>query len=252
MAHHVGTAGSNVRKMAKHRAIKTYGLQIGFTVLFFMILCFGLNLFFLLSAFFSFFLGTLLTFFIILITDREIPTRDYIRRVVRGAQAEEMVQRILALLPDTYHVFHDLPCPLGNIDHIAVGPTGIFVIETKSHNGKITATPEGVILRDRKPLRNNVVRQARGQTFWLKEQLQSRLGKPVFVHSILIFVNGSVDVPGTVKNIAVLGRESLVPAILGKQKRFSEDWVSMIKTVLYQIYSEYNDIQSVDHKIDIP
>ncbi|WP_084062218.1 nuclease-related domain-containing protein [Desulfofundulus thermosubterraneus] len=41
---------------------------------------------------------------------------------------------------------------MGNIDHIMVGPTGVFVIETKSHFGEITFSPDGNLLLDGKPL----------------------------------------------------------------------------------------------------
>jgi len=40
-------------------------------------------------------------------------------------------------IPRGYYVFTDVKLPQygGNLDHVVVGPTGIFVIETKNYNG---------------------------------------------------------------------------------------------------------------------
>jgi hypothetical protein len=64
--------------------------------------------------------------------------RDF-GRWLRGAEGEEAVGEILEnLSADGWHVIHDVSFGRGNIDHIAVGPGGIFAIETKSHGGRIS------------------------------------------------------------------------------------------------------------------
>lgn len=58
----------------------------------------------------------------------------------RGAQGEELVAGALVkrCRPDV-HVFHDLAMPgsRANIDHIAVAPTGVWVIDAKRYKGKV-------------------------------------------------------------------------------------------------------------------
>lgn len=52
----------------------------------------------------------------------------------KGADGEQRVARALApLTADGFHVLHDRRCPGagGNIDHIVIGPPGIFVIDAK-------------------------------------------------------------------------------------------------------------------------
>jgi nuclease-like protein len=61
------------------------------------------------------------------------------RDAQRGARAEEKVEAKLTALPDDYISFHDLAFPGFNIDHLAIGSGGVFVIETKSHGGTITS-----------------------------------------------------------------------------------------------------------------
>jgi hypothetical protein len=61
-----------------------------------------------------------------------------VERRDRGATAEEEVGAILdALTPHGWRVMHDIDTGHGNIDHVAVGPPGVFTIETKSRGGTI-------------------------------------------------------------------------------------------------------------------
>lgn len=59
-----------------------------------------------------------------------------------GIIGEQKVTRILlSALSDEYSIFNDVKLKSmlgGNIDHIVIGPTGIFVIETKNYKGKIS------------------------------------------------------------------------------------------------------------------
>ena len=58
------------------------------------------------------------------------------RRLVRGERGELKVAEALEdLRPAGYRVFHDLRRDGYNIDHVVVGPAGVFVIETKFRSG---------------------------------------------------------------------------------------------------------------------
>ncbi|NYB52405.1 MAG: NERD domain-containing protein [Methanobacteriaceae archaeon] len=56
----------------------------------------------------------------------------------KGLEGENLVSNYLNTLPKDFFVFNDvnLPGKGGNIDHIVVGPTGIYVIETKNYSGR--------------------------------------------------------------------------------------------------------------------
>ena len=61
-----------------------------------------------------------------------------VERRDRGAMAEEQVGALLDTLPaERWRVIHDATLGRGNVDHIAIGPAGVFTIETKSHPGPI-------------------------------------------------------------------------------------------------------------------
>jgi hypothetical protein len=66
----------------------------------------------------------------------------------RGAAGEEATARALALLPPEWIVLHDVHWPgrrKANIDHVVIGPGGVFVIDSKHWDGNVSVT--GDVLR---------------------------------------------------------------------------------------------------------
>jgi hypothetical protein len=59
-----------------------------------------------------------------------------VHRRDRGAQAEEHVGGLLEQLSG-WRVIHDVSTGRGNVDHILIGPAGVFTVETKSHPGPV-------------------------------------------------------------------------------------------------------------------
>ena len=63
----------------------------------------------------------------------------------QGAEGEELVGEILeSLVADGWQVIHDISFGRGNIDHVVVGPGGLYCISTKSQRGLFTGTPDGL------------------------------------------------------------------------------------------------------------
>lgn len=66
----------------------------------------------------------------------------------RGAAGEEATARALALLPPEWTVLHDVRWPgrrRANIDHVVIGPGGVFVIDSKHWSGTVSVS--GDVLR---------------------------------------------------------------------------------------------------------
>lgn len=56
----------------------------------------------------------------------------------RGAKGEEQVGSLLDGLEGRgWHAIHDASLGNGNVDHILIGPAGVFTVETKSHPGPV-------------------------------------------------------------------------------------------------------------------
>jgi hypothetical protein len=70
------------------------------------------------------------------------PTND-----IKGLEGERRVGEILASLePDVLSV-HDLDLGRGNVDHVAIAPSGVFAIETKHWRGRF-ARRRGELIHD--------------------------------------------------------------------------------------------------------
>jgi len=72
-------------------------------------------------------------------SERERRARRHERNWELGADGEAEVARVLAAECPAVLVLHDrrLPGAGANIDHIAVAPSGVFVIDTKRYQGKV-------------------------------------------------------------------------------------------------------------------
>ncbi|MGI9952489.1 nuclease-related domain-containing protein [Moorellaceae bacterium AZ2] len=178
----IGKAGVGAREMAKKRAIRVCLAIIAFIVLGSILTYIG-NRLLRFDSWLAYLAGMLILglgigFLVAVIKastgkdGKEI--KIGITRAVKGAGAEEKVSEILGELSKEYAISNDFPCPMGNIDHIVVGPTGVFVIETKNHSGEITVSSKGELLRNGKPLEKDFFKQVLGQCFWLKEKLSGR------------------------------------------------------------------------------
>jgi len=65
----------------------------------------------------------------------------------RGAAGERRTARLLdRLTGDGYIVFHDLAVPgsPANVDHLVVGPSGVFVIDSKQWSGSVHQSSDGL------------------------------------------------------------------------------------------------------------
>ena len=133
-----------------------------------------------------------------------------------GAKAEQAVAEALHELPDDYYVFHDLEFPGFNIDHVVLGPNGIFLVETKSQTGNITQEHD-VLLRNGRKFFKDFLKQCWSQAYSLRDHLGAeRLGGQTIM-PILCFSRGFVQIRGLVRGVEVLNIRFLRPYILSQR-----------------------------------
>jgi hypothetical protein len=73
----------------------------------------------------------------------------------RGAHGERRTARLLdRLTREGYVVFHDLAVPgsPANVDHLVIGPTGLFVIDSKQWTGSVHQSGDGLAWHNHYPL----------------------------------------------------------------------------------------------------
>jgi hypothetical protein len=105
-----------------------------------------------------------------------------------GALGEIAVGRRLARLGSEWTVLHAVPVGRGDadIDHVVVGPGGVFTINTKNHSGqKVFVGGRALLVAGKKQdhVRNSEHEAARAAT-----RLSAAVGSPVEVRPLLVVV----------------------------------------------------------------
>jgi hypothetical protein len=122
----------------------------------------------------------------------------------RGAEAEEAVGEILDNLPEGNFIIHDFDSGKGNIDHILIGPKGIFTLETKSHAGKVSFDGQK-LLRNGKPFEKDFLKQAWAQCYLVREILVKWGITTPLAEPVILFTKAFIVVRGKAKGIEILG-----------------------------------------------
>lgn len=134
------------------------------------------------------------------------------KQAERGAIAEEKTGAIIDGLPEGNFIIHDFNTGRGNIDHILVGPKGIFTLEVKSHRGTVTFE-NGSLLRDGKAFEKDFLKQAWAECFAVRETLAKWDIKEPKAGPLIIFSNAFVKVRGKANGVDVFNLKFL-PAFL--------------------------------------
>ena len=143
-------------------------------------------------------------------TARMVTSARQVARYRDGLAAELAVaQSLTRLVGQDAFVFHDFPADKFNIDHIVVGRSAVFAVETKSRRkpaatGKASARVgyDGSRLTFPDHVETKPVEQAAYQAKWLQTFLASGVGEPVRVVPVLSLPGWYVD--GTSKRPDVL------------------------------------------------
>lgn len=126
-------------------------------------------------------------------TYRFITILRQVRRLKLARDGERVVGQFLERLrTQGYHVFHDLLGDRFNVDHVLIGPGGIFTVETKTHSkpgkgpAEILYDGEGITLAGYKPQRDPII-QAKAQAQWLQSVLLDSTGKHFEVSAVILY-----------------------------------------------------------------
>jgi hypothetical protein len=143
-------------------------------------------------------------------------------------------------------VFHDFPADRFNIDHVVVGPAGVFAVETKARAKGLrggtqiaTVTYDGRVLHFPGWQERESLEQARRQAKWLQEWLTSALGESLTVKPVLALPGWFVDRKGSgdvlvsnPKNATILAQPRGEPVLT----------VQMIQRIAHQLEQRCRDV----------
>ncbi|MEQ1595427.1 MAG: nuclease-related domain-containing protein [Casimicrobium sp.] len=133
---------------------------------------------------------------------RFFSVRKQMRLLKLGISGEVAVGQFLDRLhAEQYQVFHDVRGHGFNLDHVLIGPAGVFTVETKTwnkphSNAKVNFDGERLLVAGKEPDRDPVV-QARAQAAWLRTQLRESTGKDFEVWPVIVFPGWFVEATST-------------------------------------------------------
>ncbi|MFD1713401.1 nuclease-related domain-containing protein [Amnibacterium flavum] len=148
----------------------------------------------------------------------------------KGALGEIAVAGVLAWLPSEFTVLHSVP--IGeqgtDIDHVVIGPPGVFTINTKSHPGQsLWIGGHGLLVSGQ---HTNYIGKAAQEASRASTRLSSASGLTVPVQPLIVFVNpGSRTVKALPEGgVRVLADWELLGHLNGLRREFSAEQLEEI------------------------
>jgi hypothetical protein len=149
----------------------------------------------------------------------EAPVRTLLARVLGvhtderayrvGGRGEEKVGKKLDGLPDGWHAIHSVPVGAGDsdIDHVLIGPAGVFTLNTKHHpRGKVWVAERALLVNGQ---RTQYLRNSRHEAARASKLLTAGCGFDVAVQAVIVIVGADITVKARCPDVRVLYREQL-------------------------------------------
>ena len=136
----------------------------------------------------------------------DVKTED--RNWRRGAQGEERVAAYLASLGQQWAVVHDLTVGRkgANLDHLVIGPPGVFVLNTKNLTGKLTVYEHAILHNGHKTA---FVPAALREARTVEKRLSAAAGREVQAWSCLVVMGCEIYVKKPLANLTLVPARSL-------------------------------------------
>ncbi|WP_107771063.1 nuclease-related domain-containing protein [Nocardioides sediminis] len=132
----------------------------------------------------------------------------------RGAQGEVEVARALESLPEGWVVLHDLAWPgrpRANLDHVVIGPGGVFVVDAKNWSGRVEVRDQ-VLLQDGRRREPTVASAAEAAI-----AVQALLPVPNLCMGVLCFVRDE-PLTGWARDVMVCSTANLVEMLTSRPR----------------------------------
>jgi len=175
------------------------------------------------------------------------------RKDLRLGLAGEMAtgEELNRLMLDGYRVYHDFPAERFNIDHILVGSSGVFAVETKarSKGSRGNRMDEAKVIYDGERLSfpswvtREPIDQAKAQATWLSKWLSSAVGDPVKV-SPMVALPGWYIERKSPDGVAVLNPKEVRGYLDARNESVLPE--SMVKRICHQLEQKCRDVDLWD------
>jgi hypothetical protein len=116
------------------------------------------------------------------------------RSMRKGANGETRVAQILGDFPEGFDVINGLATSLGDLDHVVVGPTGVFIVDSKNWRGVVESDGNGELLLNAKPLPKATIGPLVFRTMDVKQTIQTKCNFELpYFQVVLAFTSAWVE-----------------------------------------------------------
>ena len=146
----------------------------------------------------------------------------------RGAAGEEEVARNLVNLGPRWRVIHSVPVGSNDtdIDHVVIGPPGVFTLNTKNHLGKRVTVYEHAIYVS--GVKQPYLSKSRAEGRRGSRILSSACGFEVVVSPVLVIMADELVLKGSPNEVDVVGRRKVVGWL---DRRPTQLWPDRIESI---------------------
>ena len=144
---------------------------------------------------------------------------------------------------ENFKVLHDIPNEKGNIDHVLIGPKGIFTIETKT-----ISKPKGMsdiqyngsaVSVNGLPFDNKPVNQAKAESQCIKDKLKVWTDKDFSVRPVLIYMGWYITGSQQGVDVWVLNENGFLGFLKKEKEQLKSEDVNLIYSNLSNYVRNY-------------
>jgi hypothetical protein len=166
---------------------------------------------------------------------RVVRLRPRMKAIQLGIEGERVVGQYLDRLASKgYRVFHDVVAQGFNIDHVLVGPGGVFSIETKTRSkpirgdARVRYDGESLTVAGFEPERDAIA-QAKGQARWLSSLIADTSERKLFVRPVVVFPGWYVEASaGSQAQVWVMEPKGLPAFIENEAQTLSKEDIALV------------------------
>jgi hypothetical protein len=139
----------------------------------------------------------------------------------QGARGEKLVADQLRRLPKAWRVFHDISIDGAghNVDHLVVGPGGVFSLNTKNLSGSVWVAERAVRV-NYKP--TDYLSKANWEGKQVSRRLSAAAGVPVRARPVIVVIADRLTVKAQPATVTVVGRRRITAWLQTQPSRLDE------------------------------
>ena len=127
----------------------------------------------------------------------------------RGAEGEEEVAFQLRKLDATWRVLHSVPIGKNDadIDHVVIGPPGVFTLNTKNHlGGRVKVNSKAIYVNGKY---QPYLTKSRAEGARAAKLVRNACGFDVVVSPVIVVMASELTVKGAPEDVNVVGRKKI-------------------------------------------